>query len=124
MQSRSTLFDYRKLSPATIDGLRGVSDGAKATGLDAILLELVKMRASQINGCAYCLAVHLAEARKLGMSEGALHLLFAWREAACFSERAPPWPGPRPSPWLPRARCRTRPTTRRAASSATPNWPI
>jgi AhpD family alkylhydroperoxidase len=51
------------------------------SGLDAKLRELNKIRASQINGCAYCLAMHTREARKLGETEERMHLLDAWREA-------------------------------------------
>ena len=56
-------------------------------GLDAKLLELVKMRASQINGCAYCLDMHSKDARALGESEQRLYALNAWRETPFYSER-------------------------------------
>ena len=49
--------------------------------------ELIKIRASQINGCAYCLAMHTREARKIGETDERMHLLDAWREAPIFSER-------------------------------------
>src|ERR671910_516395 len=58
-----------------------------AAGLEPPLLELVKMRASQINGCAYCLDMHSKDARALGESEQRLHLLAAWREASCYEAR-------------------------------------
>ena len=58
-----------------------------AAGLEPLLLELVKMRASQINGCAYCLDMHSKDARALGESEQRLHLLAAWREASCYDAR-------------------------------------
>lgn len=58
-----------------------------AKNVDLKLLALVKMRASQINGCAYCLHLHSEEARKLGESERRLYLLDAWRESALYSER-------------------------------------
>src|SRR3954465_13572439 len=55
--------------------------------LEKPLLELVKIRASQINGCANCLNMHTYEARQAGETERGLHLLAAWREAPCYSER-------------------------------------
>lgn len=55
--------------------------------LEPLLLELVKMRASQINGCAYCLDMHSKDARALGEDEQRLHVLAAWREAPFYTER-------------------------------------
>jgi AhpD family alkylhydroperoxidase len=55
--------------------------------LEPILLELVKMRASQLNGCAYCLAMHARDARKHGEREDRLHVLAAWRETDWFTDR-------------------------------------
>jgi len=57
-------------------------------GLDERLMELVKIRASQINGCAVCLHMHTASARKLGETEERLYLLDAWRESPLYRERA------------------------------------
>ena len=54
-------------------------------GSTRTLLELVKIRASQINGCAYCLAMHTNEARKRGETDERMHLLNAWREAPVFT---------------------------------------
>jgi len=56
-------------------------------GLEQSLIELVKMRASQINGCAFCLDMHAKDARKNGETEQRLYLLNAWRETNLFSER-------------------------------------
>jgi len=56
-------------------------------GLEKSLLELVKIRASQINGCANCLNMHTADARRAGETEQRIHLLAAWREAPCYTER-------------------------------------
>ncbi|WP_404333392.1 carboxymuconolactone decarboxylase family protein [Sphingomonas sp. MMS12-HWE2-04] len=58
-----------------------------APAIEPDLLELVKIRASQINGCANCLNMHTAEARKAGESEQRLHVLAAWHEAPFYSER-------------------------------------
>jgi AhpD family alkylhydroperoxidase len=60
---------------------------AAAATFDPTIRELVKIRASQINGCANCINLHVAEARELGESEQRLDLLAAWREAPCYSER-------------------------------------
>jgi AhpD family alkylhydroperoxidase len=58
-----------------------------ASGLEHALLELVKMRASQINGCAFCLDMHSKDARAAGETEQRLYLLDAWREAPFYSAR-------------------------------------
>ena len=57
------------------------------SGLDANLRELIKIRASQINGCAYCIAMHTRDARKLGETDERMHLLDAWREAPIYTAR-------------------------------------
>ncbi|MCX4744532.1 carboxymuconolactone decarboxylase family protein [Kitasatospora sp. NBC_01287] len=57
---------------------------AAAEGLDPVLAELVRIRASQLNGCAYCLHMHTSDARKAGESEERMHLVALWREAAHF----------------------------------------
>ncbi len=65
-----------------------VDFGTSATqGLDPTLAELIKMRASQINGCAACLFMHTRDARKNGESEERIYLLDAWRESPLYSER-------------------------------------
>jgi AhpD family alkylhydroperoxidase len=57
------------------------------SGLERALLDLVKIRASQINGCAFCLVVHTNDAREHGESDERMHLLNAWHEAPVFTER-------------------------------------
>jgi len=59
----------------------------KASGLDMTIIELVKLRASQINGCAFCIHMHTHDARKIGESEDRMHLLPAWRESTLYSAR-------------------------------------
>ena len=59
----------------------------ETSGLEHSLMELVKIRASQINGCAYCLDMHTKDARALGETEQRIYALSAWREAPFFSER-------------------------------------
>ena len=65
----------------------GLQNTVNSSGLERNLLELVKMRASQINGCAYCLDMHSKDARAAGETEQRLYLLDAWRETSLYSER-------------------------------------
>jgi AhpD family alkylhydroperoxidase len=76
-----------RAQPAIAQALRGLSDAAVASGLEKSLLELVKLRASQINGCAYCLNMHNREARELGESQERLDLVSVWHEVPCFTKR-------------------------------------
>ncbi|HKW52854.1 MAG TPA: carboxymuconolactone decarboxylase family protein [Stellaceae bacterium] len=81
------LLNYAKASPAAVKAFLGVETYVRGSGLDAALLELVKMRASQINGCAYCLDMHSKDARAAGESEQRLYALSAWHEAPFYSRR-------------------------------------
>jgi len=74
-------------APAGMKALRDVEAYLHQSGLDAKLIELVKMRASQINGCAYCLDMHSKAARAAGETEQRLYLLDAWRESPFYSAR-------------------------------------
>lgn len=80
-------LDYRKSAPQGISALRHLQDYVEACGLEHRLLELVKTRASQINGCAYCLDMHTKDARTGGETEQRLYTLSAWRETPFFSDR-------------------------------------
>jgi len=80
-------LDYEKASPAGYKAMLGLEQFVKKCGLEHPLLELVKMRASQINGCAFCLKMHSSDARKAGESEERLYLLDAWEEAPVYSPR-------------------------------------
>jgi AhpD family alkylhydroperoxidase len=84
MQQR---LDAMKVSPAAYKAMAGLQAYVDQSGLERSLLELVKIRASQINGCAYCIVMHTSDARKQGESDERMHLLNAWREAPVFSER-------------------------------------
>lgn len=84
MQQR---LDIAKVSPAAYQAVAALQSYVDKSGLDAKLRELIKIRASQINGCAYCLAMHTRDARKLGETDERMHLLNAWREAPVYSER-------------------------------------
>ena len=91
MQSRivpqSRLYE---LVPSLGEGLIGIGKAVERSGLDRKLIELAKICASQINGCAFCLKMHTADARRLGESEERIYLLDAWRESPLYSahERA------------------------------------
>ena len=80
-------LDHRKVFPAALRVMLGLEDAVHESTLEPELLELVKMRASQLNGCAYCLDMHSKDARARGESEQRLHVLAAWREAPFYSER-------------------------------------
>lgn len=69
------------------DPLHRLSETVKGSGLEVPLLELVKMRASQVNGCAYCIDMHSKDARAAGETEQRLYALSAWRETPFFTPR-------------------------------------
>lgn len=75
--------DYPLLHAALIE----VEKALAASGFDAGLVELVKLRASQMNGCGFCLRYHLAIAREVGVPQRKLDLLPVWKETACFDDR-------------------------------------
>jgi AhpD family alkylhydroperoxidase len=78
---------FPKAAPDTYAALRDVDALIGRGGLEPALVELVKMRGSQINGCAYCLDMHAGEARQHGETEQRLYLLNAWRETPYYSDR-------------------------------------
>jgi AhpD family alkylhydroperoxidase len=80
-------MNYYQAAPETLKALVAVETQIKASGLEQSLIELVKTRASQINGCAYCIAVHTEDARKRGETEQRLYLLNAWRESPLYTDR-------------------------------------
>src|SRR3954463_16616335 len=80
-------MDYRKASPEGAKAMGELHAFLRTCGLEHSLLELVKMRASQINGCAYCLDMHSKDARAAGETEQRLYVLNAWREAPFYSDR-------------------------------------
>ncbi|MBX6324249.1 MAG: carboxymuconolactone decarboxylase family protein [Rhodospirillaceae bacterium] len=84
MQAR---LEPYKAAPGVLKAMRALQDHVNQCGLQPTLLELVKLRASQINGCAFCIAMHAADARKLGESADRLDLLPAWREAPVYTAR-------------------------------------
>ena len=72
--------------PEGYRSLQGLHETVKSSGIDPVLLELIKMRASQINGCAYCIDMHSQDARAAGETEQRLYALSAWRETPFFSD--------------------------------------
>jgi len=84
MQQR---IDVARVSPAAYQAVSALQKYVDQSGLDAKLRELIKIRASQINGCAFCLAMHTHDARELGETDERMHLLNAWHEAPVYSER-------------------------------------
>jgi AhpD family alkylhydroperoxidase len=76
-----------KTSPNAYQAMVALGQVADSCGLERSLLELVKMRASEINGCAYCLDMHSKDARAMGETEQRLYLLNAWRESPQYSDR-------------------------------------
>ena len=73
--------NHFSLAPAAIKAMMALETAIAASGLDNTLIGLIKLRASQINGCAYCIHMHVEHMRQAGESEMRLHLLSAWREA-------------------------------------------
>ena len=80
-------LDYAKASPAAYQAMLGLERYVCASGLEHSLLELVKLRASQINGCAFCVDMHARDARTGGEAERRLYALPVWREAPFFTAR-------------------------------------
>lgn len=80
-------LNYAKVAPAGMKAMLDLEKYVKASSLEPKLFELVKMRASQLNGCAYCLDMHSKDARNLGETEQRLYTLSAWRETDFYSDR-------------------------------------
>ena len=84
MESR---LDYQRIAPGAVQAMLALEAYVRQSGLERSLVHLIKIRASQINGCAFCLDMHTREARADGESEGRLYLLDAWREVPDYSDR-------------------------------------
>lgn len=80
-------LDFYKASPDAAKAMLALEAAVNKLGLEPHLIELVKLRASQINGCAYCVDLHSSDARKRGESERRLHAVAVWREAPFFTDR-------------------------------------
>src|SRR5881394_3759169 len=84
MESR---IDHKKASPAAIKAMFGLENYVHQSGLESTMLNLVRLRVSQINGCAYCIDMHAKDLRAAGESEQRLYELDAWRETPFYTER-------------------------------------
>ncbi len=82
-----TRIDYRKVAPGGFEALAALEKFINGCGIDPSLADLVRLRASQLNGCAYCLDVHAREATARGEHPERLHTLAAWQESPFFTER-------------------------------------
>ena len=80
-------FDYQKFSPEPVQAMRAIEKYIAGCGLDHKFVHLLKLRASQINGCAFCIDMHSIDAREAGETEQRLYALNAWRDTPFFSDR-------------------------------------
>lgn len=80
-------LDFWKAEPKLMTAILALNDAAVSSGLEHSLVHLVKLRASQINACAYCVDMHSREARKDGESEQRVHLLSVWHESPLYTAR-------------------------------------
>ena len=80
-------IDYYKVTPGAVEAMQGLERYVRNSGLERSLLELMKLRASQINGCAYCIDMHTKDARANSETEQRLYAVSAWRETPFYSDR-------------------------------------
>jgi AhpD family alkylhydroperoxidase len=85
--ARSELKDFKAQAPDAYDIVAALGQAAAKAGIDRPLLELIKLRASQINGCAFCVQFHILQSEGLGIPVDKLNLVVVWREASLFSAR-------------------------------------
>ena len=85
--ARQEIGQLKKIAPDVYNAVAALGQLAGKAGLDKQLLELIKIRASQINGCAYCIQYHILQAENLGVPVDKINLVVAWREAPQFSTR-------------------------------------
>ena len=85
--ARSEYDDFKQLAPDAFEIVAALGNAASRAGLDRELLELVKVRASQINGCAFCVQFHILQGEGLGIAADKLNLVVVWRDAPLFSAR-------------------------------------
>jgi len=85
--ARSERKDFRALAPDADEFVLGLNQAAAKAGIDRQLLELIKLRASQINGCAFCVQYHILQGESLGVPVDKLNLVVVWREVPLFSSR-------------------------------------
>jgi AhpD family alkylhydroperoxidase len=85
--ARKEYGDFQALAPDVYQAVLTLGGFAAKAGIDKQLLELIKLRASQINGCAFCVQYHILQAERLGVSADMLNLVVVWRETPQFSPR-------------------------------------
>jgi AhpD family alkylhydroperoxidase len=119
-------LDYTAIAPAGIKALGGVYGYIMQSGLPSLLVNLVYLRTSQINGCAYCIDMHSRDLIKEGLAVEKLVLVQAWREAGSLFDtaNAPLLPGLKPSLASPTPPCRTPTSRPLRPCSPRRNWPI
>ena len=100
-------LDYRKFRPEPLQAMLALEKYIASCGLDHKLVHMLKLRVSQINGCAYCIDMHSLDARAAGETEQRLYALDAWRETPFYTDRERPrWRGWNRSRSSPRPTCR------------------
>jgi AhpD family alkylhydroperoxidase len=87
MPTAQARLPYWTLSPEAVKNLRALNEQLTRSGLDPVLIDLVRLRASQINGCVYCIDMHTREAREAGETDERLDALAGWRTSPLFDER-------------------------------------
>jgi len=80
-------IDYARVAPEALETMYGLEKYVRQSGLEPSLLELIKLRASQINGCAFCVDMHTKDARARGEGEQRLYAVVVWRDTPFFTER-------------------------------------
>src|SRR5271167_2788738 len=85
--ARKEYSDFQALAPDAYEGVLALGGFAAKSGIERPLLELIKLRASQINGCAFCVQFHILQSEGLGIPADKLNLVVVWREAPLFSAR-------------------------------------
>jgi AhpD family alkylhydroperoxidase len=112
-------LDYYSASPKAMKAMIAMEALTSSLSIEQGLLHLIKIRASQLNGCAFCTDMHSVDARRLGESDRRLYSIVVWRDSNFFNPR---WPGPRRSPCSPKATCRTMSTSKPGSSSVKAKW--
>lgn len=84
---RSDWSSFEQAAPEVVSALGMLGRAVDNSGLDKTLTELIKIRASQLNGCAFCIQYHLNIARRAGLASAKIDLVAAWRDAGIYSER-------------------------------------
>jgi AhpD family alkylhydroperoxidase len=85
--ARQELETYTAIAPTAVAALRALGKAVEESGLEKTLTELIKVRASQVNGCAFCVQYHLNLARKAGVAPEKLDLVAVWHDAGIYTDR-------------------------------------